>query len=124
MTSSSLNNFEVNYPWINPSLFEKLLRQDHSSDDVIEVVKYSLQPALKEGENFSSQVIRAKVDYTVDGNSNKQTNFVIKAQLLDASQTEHQNELFAREIAVFKYVIPYAEELLRGIGDNTKFSAR
>lgn len=35
-----------------------------------------------------------------------------------------QNELFSREIAVFEYVIPFAEELLKGIGDDTKFSAK
>ncbi|XP_037032313.1 uncharacterized protein LOC119071531 [Bradysia coprophila] len=123
MTSSSLINFEVNYPWINSSLFEKLLRKDYNSDDVIEVEKYSLEPALKNGENFLSQMIRARVDYRVNGSLNK-INFVIKAQLLDEAQSIHQNELFSREIAVFKYVIPYAVELLRRIGDDTKISAK
>lgn len=123
MTSSSSNNFEVNYPWICSSLFEKLLRQDYNSDDVIEVEKYVLEPALKRGENFLSHMIRAKVDYKVNDSSTR-INFVIKAQLLDESQSAHQNELFSREIAIFEYVIPRAEELLRRIGDNTKFSAK
>ncbi|KAG4070598.1 hypothetical protein HA402_013518 [Bradysia odoriphaga] len=123
MTSSSLINFEVNYPWINSSLFEKLLQKDYNSDDVIEVENYLLEPALKQGENFLSQMIRARVEYRANGSSNK-INFVIKAQLLDGAQSVHQNELFSREIAVFKYVIPLAEELLRRIDDDTKFSAK
>lgn len=129
MTSPS-NNFnnadddlQLNYPWINTSLFEKLLRQDYSNNEVIAVEKVSLAPALKKGENFLSQMIRAKVDYKVNNVENRMS-FVIKAEILNAPESLRQNELFSREIAVFKYVIPLAEELLQRIGDDTKFSAK
>lgn len=129
MTSSSnLNNidndFEVKYPWINRSLFEKLIRQDYSSNDDITVEKYSLAPALKKGENYLSQMIRATVDYKLNESVANKMNFVIKAQILDAPESMRQNEIFSREISAFKYVIPRAEELLKGIGDQTKFSAK
>lgn len=129
MTSSCnsnniVNDFEVKYPWINGLLFEKLIRQDYSSNDDIVVEKYSLVPALKKGENYLSQMIRATVDYKVNESVANKMNFVIKAQLLDAPENMRQNEIFSREITAFKYVIPRAEELLKGIDDHTKFSAK
>lgn len=117
------NDLQLNYPWINTSLFEKLIRRDYTNNEVIVVETFSLAPALKKGENFLSQMIRAKVDYKVNSVAN-QISFVIKAQLMNAPESLRQNELFSREIAVFEYVIPLAEELLKGIGDDTKFSAK
>ncbi|KAJ6649181.1 hypothetical protein Bhyg_04415, partial [Pseudolycoriella hygida] len=92
---------QLNYPWITKK-------------------RYSLKPALKKGENYLSQMIRAIVDYKVN-NEDNQINFVIKAQI---SKAAYENDLFLREISVFKYVIPLAEELLKRVGDDTKFSAR
>lgn len=117
------NDLQLNYPWINISLFEKLLQQDATNNEIIVVEKFSLAPALKKGENYLSQMIRATVDYKRNNVAN-QINFVIKAQLMNAPESLRQNELFLREIAVFKYVIPLAEELLKGIGDDTRFSAK
>lgn len=57
------NDLQLNYPWINTSLFEKLIRRDYTNNEVIVVETFSLAPALKKGENFLSQMIRAKVDY-------------------------------------------------------------
>lgn len=117
------NDLQLNYPWINTSLFEKLIRRDYTNNEVIVVETFSLAPALKKGENFLSQMIRAKVDYKINSVAN-QINFVIKAQIMNELESFQQNELFSREIAVFEYVIPFAEELLKGIGDDTKFSAK
>lgn len=118
------NDLQVNYPWINKIWFEKLIRQDYKNNEIVKVEKYSLVPALKKGENYLSQMIRAKVDYKINNNAAKHINFVIKAQLINAPESMRQNELFSREIAVFECVIPRAEQLLKRIGDNTKFSAK
>lgn len=117
------NDLQLNYPWINISLFENLLRKDYKNNEIIVVEQFSLEPAIKKGENFLSQLMRAKVDYNIN-NVRNQMSFVIKAQLVNAPESLRQNELFSREIAVFEYVIPLAEGLLRRIGDNTKFSAK
>lgn len=122
-SSSNCNDLHLNYPWINTSLFEKCIQKDHKNDDVIIIDSFTLAPALKKGENYLSQMMRAKVDYKINNVAN-QINFIIKAQLLNAPESLRLNELFSREIAVFQYVIPRAEELLKGIGDDTKFSAK
>lgn len=118
------NDLQLNYPWIDKSLFEKLIRKDYKNNETIIVEQFSLEPALNKGENFLSQMIRARVDYKIDNSVKNQMSFVIKAQLVNAPESIRQNELFSKEIAVFENIIPLAEELLRRIGDKTKFSAK
>lgn len=123
MISPNNNDFHINYPWINKSLFEKLIRKQHENDEIT-VEHFSLAPALMKGENYASQMIRAEVKYVIDKNVMEKINFVIKAQIINAPECFGQNDLFSREIAVFQNVIPRAEALLKKIGDDTKFSAK
>lgn len=110
-------------PWLNKFLFEELIRRDNPNENVI-VETYSLMPAIPRGENCASEVIRAKVIYSTEKTSKKNINFVIKIQKSGVEESFKQNELFLREIAVYRDILPRAEELLRSINDETRLSAK
>lgn len=52
---------------------------------------------LWQGGNYSSQMIRPHVDYKINNNVANQTNFVIKAQLMNARDSMRQDEKYFRE---------------------------
>lgn len=111
-------------PWINKFLFQEIIRRDKLNENII-VKDYSIELAVPKGNNCAGEVMRAKVYYSSnDLDLKEQINFVIKVQKSDVVESFKQNELFTREIAVFRDVIPRVEQLLRDINDETKISPR
>lgn len=106
------------YPWIDNNLFEEMLRIDFPTENLI-IRKYFLMSATGSGENYCSQMIRAKVNYVIDS-ENKQTNFIIKAEIL----TQGRKELFNREISAYNELLPKVNDLLNRIGDKSKVHGR
>lgn len=117
-----LKYIQAKCPWINKFLFKELIEKDHSNKSVF-VERYSLEPAVSAGENSASEVIRAKVIYSIDTTSKRKINFVIKIQK-SCDDSFKQKELFLREIAVYQNILPRAEELLRSINDETKLAPK
>lgn len=124
------SNFQIQlqrkYPWIDNSLFENLLRSDFPSGNIV-VKSYLLKAALGKGENYMSQMIRAIVNYTIDG-AIKQINFIIKAAMssegLDENMVNERKEMFNKEIGAYDEVLTKVDELLKEIGDKTKLHGR
>lgn len=110
-------------PWINKFLFKEIIRRDNPNENIF-VKDYSIELVVPKGNNYASEVIRAKVYYSTEIDLKQQINFVIKVQKTDVVESFKQNELFLREIAVFRDIIPRAEQLLRSINDETKISPR
>lgn len=114
------------YPWIDNSVFEEVLRIDFPTENIV-VENYCLKAALAYGENYSSQMIRAKVNYTING-VNKEINFIIKTVVADESFEEEiareRKKVFNKEISAYDEVLPKVRDLLKSIGDNTKLYGR
>lgn len=114
------------YPWINNSLFEEMLRIDFPTENIV-IQNYILRAALAHGENYCSQMIRAKVNYAIDS-ANKQIKFVIKSAIADAGLDEkmanEMKEFFNKEILTYDEVLAKVHGLLKEIGDKTKLHGR
>lgn len=109
-------------PWINNTLFKELIEQDHLNKSVF-VETYSLEPAVPSGENSGSEVIRAKVIYSIEIVSKREINFLIKIRK-SCDESFKENEMFLREIAVYRNILPKVEELLKSINDETKIAPK
>lgn len=120
-------DFQTVYPWITNAFFERILRADQQ-DDSITVTGYTLKAALGKGENYASQMLRSRVDYTKSLSNTEvhSISFIIKAVLANAEMAALTTELgvFRKEIIAFQQVIPAVEKLLRSIGDYSKLSAK
>lgn len=114
------------YPWIDNNLFNESLKMDFPTENVV-VKNYCLKAALTPGENYSSQMIRAKVNYTVN-DTNRQINFIIKAQIVDEGLDEkianERKGVFKKEIAAYNEVLQKVHDLLKSIGDKSKLYGR
>lgn len=125
MINISEIDFSMLYPWISKELFENILLENDS--DIIFVESFTLTRAICKGENYTSQLIRANVKYSINNSEEKQISLIIKAPLkcaADITKVSDEFGLFKKEIAAYKYVLPEIERTLRSIGDYTKMSAR
>lgn len=117
---------QLAYPWIDASLFEEMLHIDFPTGDIV-VQNYFLKAALAYGENYSSQMIRAKVNYTTNS-ANKQINFIIKTTVagegFDEGVAKERKKVFYQEISAYEKVLPKVRDLLKTIGDTTKLHGR
>ena len=111
------------YPFVNKEFFEQVLNGDAKKYSVSD---YTIDAALAKGENFTSQMLRACVNYAcIETNENKSIKLVIKAAIVVHQQSNEivqEMGLFKKEIQIYKTVIPEVEKLLKSIGDNTKLA--
>lgn len=125
----SFDKFENLYPWINNDLFENILKKEYPTYKVT-VENFHLKPAIKLGENFLSQMIRANVFYTkqyqMKSTEKCNINFIIKAQLMNNMLKDVVGELgiFEKEIIIYEHILPAVNKLLNKIGDNTKLAPK
>lgn len=113
------------YPWLTIELFTRIV-QKAFPHHAVSVQKYTVKAALGKGENFTSQMLRATVTYTIDSaDSPRDIRFIVKAPLSDANirAALDEMELFQKEIVNFEYILPEVYRLLESVGDDTKFSA-
>lgn len=95
------------YPWINVEFFEQILNKD---EKIVKVIKFDLLPALNNGENYSSFLIKAVVQYGVDGNNHTKT-LIIKATL--GEQLVRSCNVFSKEICIYETIAPQIENALK-----------
>lgn len=121
-------NVQSNFPWINKEFFEKILQKE--IDNFKSVLGYTLKSALKLGENYASEMIRANVNYAIKScdseNKSETISFIIKAALLNQQLKNELDELnvFQKEIVIYRDILPAVQKLLQSIGDDSKFSAK
>lgn len=127
MSSQSTDNIAVNYPWISNAFFERILRREHQ-DNTIVVKNYSVKPALGKGENYASQMLRVRIEFTSINNPKVEViSLIVKAALIDnveMAALTTEIGVFRKEIMVFQQIIPEVEKLLRSIGDFSRLSAK
>lgn len=132
MSSDNESNQQIKlqttYPWIDNILFEELLRIDFPAAKIV-IQSYALRAALANGENYCSQMIRVKVNYSINGGESKEIDFIIKAlpiteDGLDEKMANERKELFYKEIAAYDEVLTKVHGILKGIGDKSKLHGR
>lgn len=107
------------YSWINNELFQSFLDSELAKT-VIESIY--VQPALQNGENYSSFLIGAKVNYfnTDDPKCIHTKPFIIKASL--GAQLVRSQDTFAKECFMYTEIIPKIERELRNVNIPTKMA--
>lgn len=125
--SSESTEIAASYPWISNAFFERILRREHNDDSIV-VKDYTLKAALGKGENFASQMLRARVNYTsIKDPSADHISLIVKAAVTNnvkMAALHSELGLFRKEIIAFKQIIPEVEKLLRSIGDYSRVSAK
>lgn len=107
--SSYQNNLLAEYSWINFNLFKQILNKKFT---VKNIERIDIQPALLNGENFSSFLLRAIVEYTLDdSNEMHKRHFIIKTSL--GSQLVRSRDVFAKEISIYDNIVPRIQNILQ-----------
>lgn len=108
---SSENNLLAEYSWIDFNLFKRILNEEFTAVKTT-INRFDIQPALQNGENFSSFLLRAIVEYTLnDSNEMQKRHFIIKTSL--GSQLVRSRDVFAKEISIYKNILPRIQNVLR-----------
>lgn len=106
---SSENNLRAEYSWIDFNLLKRILNEECTVKNINCV---DLQPALQNGENYSSFLLRATVKYIVDdSNEMQKRNFIIKTSL--GSQLIRSRDVFAKEIFIYNNIVPRIQNILQ-----------
>lgn len=109
----------LKYSWLNNDFFEKILSKDEK--EKINIEKFSVQPALLNGENYSSYLIKAIVDYTI-GYTNNTKQFIIKANL--GEELTRSRNVFAKEIYIYQTIIPQFENALKTANNSNRLTPK
>lgn len=116
---SSLQSF---YPWITNEFFQKILQNDRNSKYVV-VTGFQLNEAIGKGQNYGSDLIRATVQFAVDGADAEQIPLIVKTAISNNPAMAvrfAELGLFRKEITAYDRLLPEVEKRLRSIGDNSK----
>lgn len=104
--------------WLNNALLERILSKP---EEPIEIKRFDVQPALVDGENYSSQLSRVSVHY-VDKNGPHLIRLIVKSSLGD--KLVRSRNVFAKEIYIYQEVVPQIENLLKSSNISTKLSPK
>lgn len=106
---SSEKDLLIKYPWIDLNLFKNILNNDLPVKDILRIL---VKSAVENGENFSSFLLRACVEFTINTENDIFTKqFIIKTSLGD--KLIRSRDVFAKEIFIYEKIIPRIEHILR-----------
>lgn len=107
--------------FINSEYLEKAL-QKYENDPTIKVLKYSSKPAVAEGNNFVSLMLRTSITYNSESGSERTRSVIIKTVLENPESAKIFEELkfYEKEMIMYSKVLPKYEKLLNEIGDTDK----
>lgn len=112
------------YSWITKEFLETILSRETPSPAAIS--QFTIQPAIGDGENYSSQLLRVHVDYeSADEKGDRQRqckSLIIKASLGD--QLVRSRNVFAKEIEIFTKIIPGVEQTFRDYGLDSRLGPK
>lgn len=113
------------HKFLNNQFFTGVLRAKHSDAGIV-VDAIELKPALGKGENYSSDIIRAKIHYTTGINDQHSEQFILKVGLSNGEMSDmlEKYDIFQREIVVYEKILPIIQSLLLSIKDKTKLAPR
>lgn len=111
--------------FLDTKFFEKLLRK-HKKNETIKLIYFEMGRATNPGDNFTSMIFRAGMDYTMkikDGKSTKIkdgiASFIIKVPpLVEGTQTPQSIDasVFDTEIKMYTVTLPEIQRLMEVAG--------
>lgn len=112
------------FTWVNSDFVQTLI-QSSEKDDHVTLKSFYAENALLGGENFSSIMLRLKVDFE-HSQKVKQKTFIIKIAI-DSQEFAgvcEESCIFEKEIEVYMKILPKVEELLESIGEHGQIAPR
>jgi hypothetical protein len=127
MPSTHSNNTEFN--WITKSYVENVvnsIKSQSNNSNHFEVIKFTLEPATKKGDNYASDMLKCKVWYQNALGVSEEKTIILK--IIPSGEIQLKvivkSNIFPREIHAYNDVISEVEKCLQAVGDNTKISPR
>ncbi|EDS34996.1 conserved hypothetical protein [Culex quinquefasciatus] len=114
----------INGDWITAELLERtLLAEEGANECRFRVVGHKVEAATKKGDNYASEMYRVIIEYEMDGKRHKCTRImkVIPSGDIQRKVME-KNNIFPREIAVYRDILPRISKLLQSIADPVQIS--
>ncbi|EDW84846.2 uncharacterized protein Dwil_GK14342 [Drosophila willistoni] len=107
--------------WLTHEYIEHALRT-HYKDDLLQIVKFEINPALGPGENYSGVLTKIRVSFKVfqNGERKETKNMIVKTSIDDDELTQEliaPYDIYNREMNIYEEVLPKLNELLHEIGD-------
>ncbi|XP_013107724.2 uncharacterized protein LOC106087280 [Stomoxys calcitrans] len=107
--------------WVEPSLFEPVIRQKFP--ELKQIKDFKAIPALAAGENFATLMLRLTAEIELKDGSSKNVSLMLKTAFdIDIfKQMVQFHDIFTVESDVYKEVIPELEDMYRATGVEVKF---
>ncbi|XP_068156050.1 uncharacterized protein [Drosophila tropicalis] len=107
--------------WLTHEYVEHALRT-HYKDNLLQIVKFELNPALGPGENYGGVLTRARATFTLSQEPEKEVlkNMIVKTSIDDDELTQElmaPYDIYNREMNIYEEVLPKLNDLLHEIGD-------
>ncbi|XP_055544366.1 uncharacterized protein LOC129729654 [Wyeomyia smithii] len=111
------------YSFITKEYLEGILQKEQC-ESVVSVKEFTVVPALGKGENYSSDILRVKINYVTGSNNHRTQTYIVKSSLATEGMADllEQYDVFHREIAVYRNVMPRVERMLATIGYRSKLA--
>lgn len=99
--------------FITLEYIQLILSKNFEGQSGISLIDYSIEAGTKKGENFASQILRARVKYSRESAADEEISFVIKGKS-DSSEVAEllaEFDVFARECFVYREILAKCSEL-------------
>lgn len=114
--NATMSTAKLDYPdYISKSLLEKSLKNGFNTTNIV-INEHEITMGSSAGDNYCSDIYRAKIVYTKDGKSNNTICLIIKAMpFVEArSPALDQLEVFDKEVKMYTDTIPRISKILDG----------
>lgn len=115
----SIEDFE----WLNKELFVKIFQQESIEYD--DITSFTVGPASKAGENYSSEIMIATVYAKSCDNTEDHINPLFKKSFILKAKSKaivRSRDVFKKEINMYSVIIPLLEKSLENINQKMKFA--
>ncbi|XP_055633795.1 uncharacterized protein LOC129774121 [Toxorhynchites rutilus septentrionalis] len=115
-----------NSEWISNELLKTILEAENgSSQYAINIFNVDVQAATNKGDNYASEMYRVVIEFGLNGERMKCNRIfkVIPSGEIQRIVMESGN-IFPREIAAYRNVLPEINKMLQSVGDSTTISPR
>lgn len=108
--------------WLNKEFFEEIFAKNYKSEKILGVIA---DATGGNGENYASQMFKARINYEVDG-TEETKHVMVKSMSRDETSNQMllAMNVFPKEKEIYANIIPKLEELLKEIGEDIKFGPK
>ncbi|XP_055605522.1 uncharacterized protein LOC129753701 [Uranotaenia lowii] len=111
------------YQHITKEYLGNILSKD-LKDESLTVSSFGIVPALAKGQNFSSDILRVRINFVDGTGEEKVKTYIVKTVLENESMAEmlEEYDVFQREICVYKDILPKVQRILISSGCDIKLT--